>query len=197
MQNRECLRQGLADFMVFPIQRVARYVLLLQDLKKYTSTEHPDSTYITRALEEMQKLAKTVNDAKRKEEDMTKTFMIQKTVENCPPTIISATRRFIVEKNAINGDDFLSRPIKLFVFSDLILVAKQKHGKSRFAAMVPLKMISFEEIENKNCLRVLIQTNKGKSISQIWKMESKQDIHDLLQTHQHQLAEIENENKEH
>lgn len=32
LKNKECQRQGIADFLILPIQRVTRYVLLLQGL---------------------------------------------------------------------------------------------------------------------------------------------------------------------
>ncbi len=68
-----------------PIQRIARYVLLLQDLKKNTNEkDENDYSLITLALDRMKYLANSVNDMKRKEEEMTKLFDVQKTVLGCP-----------------------------------------------------------------------------------------------------------------
>ncbi len=49
-----------------------------------TEESHIDYDEITRSTELMRNLAVMVNEAKRKEEEFTKMFQIQKEVENCP-----------------------------------------------------------------------------------------------------------------
>lgn len=84
MTNPECDRLEVNDHLILPVQRVTRYVLLLQDLLKNTETTHPDYGNIVQALDMVRRLSAEVNEAKRKEESMTKLFQIQKEVENCP-----------------------------------------------------------------------------------------------------------------
>jgi len=84
MTNPECDRLEVNDHLILPVQRVTRYVLLLQDLLKNTETTHPDYSNIVQALDMVRRLSAEVNEAKRKEESMTKLFQIQKEVENCP-----------------------------------------------------------------------------------------------------------------
>ena len=74
---------GISDHLILPIQRVTRYVMLLTDLIKHTEPTHPDLQNLQAALEVIRKLSADVNEAKRKEESMTKLFQIQKEVENC------------------------------------------------------------------------------------------------------------------
>ena len=78
------MRQGLTDLLIMPIQRIARYVLLLQDLKKHVSTEHPHYRLLEKAVDGMKSLANSVNEVKRKEEEMTRLFEVQKTIQECP-----------------------------------------------------------------------------------------------------------------
>ena len=74
---------GISDHLILPIQRVTRYVMLLTDLLKHTEPTHSDYRNLQDALDVIRKLSADVNEAKRKEESMTKLFQIQKEVENC------------------------------------------------------------------------------------------------------------------
>lgn len=59
---------GLASLLLTPIQRIPRYVLLLNDLLRNTNEDHPDHVHITAACAAMQQIATLVNEAKRKDE---------------------------------------------------------------------------------------------------------------------------------
>jgi hypothetical protein len=48
-----------------PVQRLPRYVMLLQDLLKHTSTARPDYMALQQALEAMRDLTTTINSHKR------------------------------------------------------------------------------------------------------------------------------------
>lgn len=110
----------------------------------------------------MKTLANTVNEVKRKEEEITRMFYVVRSVEDCPPTIISADRRVLFEADifdatrdyprlalhpvAIAGTGIMvtpsmstvqmvkptnsnnePSPIRLFIMSDLLLMAKPNH----------------------------------------------------------------------
>ena len=95
MTNPECDRLEVNDHLILPVQRVTRYVLLLQDLLKNTETTHPDYGNIVQALDMVRRLSAEVNEAKRKEESMTKLFQIQKEVENCPVRLRPTSARAV------------------------------------------------------------------------------------------------------
>ncbi|KAI3650465.1 hypothetical protein MP228_003946 [Amoeboaphelidium protococcarum] len=97
LKNKDFQKQGIVDFLILPIQRVTRYVLLLQDYKKHMPADHPDFENVASALNLLRQLANTVNEVKRNEEEMTRMFLIVRLVENIPPTIISAQRRLTFE----------------------------------------------------------------------------------------------------
>jgi len=56
----------LQSFFITPIQRVMRYVLLLQTLLKYTPTDHVEYKNLESSLHAMQQLVTKINEAKRK-----------------------------------------------------------------------------------------------------------------------------------
>jgi len=57
-----------ASFLIMPIQRIPRYVLLLQDLFKHTRKSHPDYVSLKSALEKMRQVAGYVNEKKREKQ---------------------------------------------------------------------------------------------------------------------------------
>jgi hypothetical protein len=78
------MRQSLNDYLIMPIQRIARYVLLLSDLKKHISPDHPEFPVLDRAVNGMKQLANSVNEVEHREEEMTRLFEVQKTFHDCP-----------------------------------------------------------------------------------------------------------------
>jgi len=58
----------ITGFLLAPIQRLPRYVLLLKDLLKKTWNDHPDFYDLQQALTRMQKAVSYLNDAKKKDE---------------------------------------------------------------------------------------------------------------------------------
>ncbi len=43
-------RLSINDFLIKPVQRLPKYVILLKDLLKHTPKDHPDYNNITKAL---------------------------------------------------------------------------------------------------------------------------------------------------
>ncbi|KAG0172761.1 hypothetical protein DFQ29_008228 [Apophysomyces sp. BC1021] len=62
LRKKETNRMGLADYMISPIQRITRYCLLLKDLKKHSTPDHPDYPYLNRALKCLTALALAMNN---------------------------------------------------------------------------------------------------------------------------------------
>lgn len=58
-------RMGLDARMQAPIQRVPRYILMLKDLRKYTTEEHPDYASVCESLTKMISTADSINEARR------------------------------------------------------------------------------------------------------------------------------------
>ena len=89
---------GVSDHLILPVQRVTRYVMLLGDLVRHTEESHPDYQNLQAALVVIRKLSADVNEAKGKEESMTKRFEIQKEIENCPVRPVLAGARGSVHR---------------------------------------------------------------------------------------------------
>jgi len=60
---------GLESYIIMPVSRVPRYLLLLVELQRCTPEDHPDHPLLTSALEVMRKKANMMNDALRRNEE--------------------------------------------------------------------------------------------------------------------------------
>ena len=58
----------LKDLLIMPIQRIPRYLLLLQELLKRTDKSHPDYENISKSISHIKKVAAIINERKRESE---------------------------------------------------------------------------------------------------------------------------------
>lgn len=68
----------ITDFLIMPIQRIPRYVLLLNDLCKHTKKSHLDFSDLRKALLKMKEVAGYVNEHKRDAENLNAVLKIGK-----------------------------------------------------------------------------------------------------------------------
>ncbi|EGG20917.1 pleckstrin domain-containing protein [Cavenderia fasciculata] len=54
----------IADLLIMPVQRIPRYIMLIQQVRKYTSHDHPDYVPLTKASDAFKKFADGVNERK-------------------------------------------------------------------------------------------------------------------------------------
>ncbi|KAJ3103486.1 hypothetical protein HDU97_010069 [Phlyctochytrium planicorne] len=107
--DENCARKNLDDFMMLPIQRITRYWLLLERLKKYMEVGSVGYESIEVAENYMKEVGNTLQGVQIREEEMRKMFEIVNTVDNCPSSILSySKRRFIAEYDCmdLNGASF-------------------------------------------------------------------------------------------
>ncbi|ORY37460.1 Dbl homology domain-containing protein [Rhizoclosmatium globosum] len=62
-QNPRCRSLDLSSFLLQPMQRITRYIILLKQILHYTPPEHPEYSSVTRAVEMADRVAERVNVA--------------------------------------------------------------------------------------------------------------------------------------
>ncbi|XP_066923136.1 rhoGEF domain-containing protein gxcJ-like isoform X3 [Clytia hemisphaerica] len=62
-ENPVVERLDLPSFLLSPVQRLPRYILLLRELLKYTDEDHPDCYFISQAMKEMESLISSLNSS--------------------------------------------------------------------------------------------------------------------------------------
>ena len=88
---------------------------------KKTPISHPDFEDTKAALVAAEKLAKLVDDKKRKEEEITNLFETYQRTKNCSPAFISHRRRLITSFDVVCP--LLKGSFRLSVCSDLLMVS--------------------------------------------------------------------------
>ncbi|KAJ3137935.1 hypothetical protein HK101_003795, partial [Irineochytrium annulatum] len=93
-----CDRKNLDDFMMLPIQRITRYHLLLERLKRYMEQGTINYESVKVAEQYMKNVGNIIQEVQMREEEMRKMFEIVNSVDHCPSSILSySRRRFVAE----------------------------------------------------------------------------------------------------
>lgn len=125
----ELKQKGFADissYLITPVQRVPRYLLLLTDLLKHTPAKHPQYEVLTRALDKVRSVAYVLNEAGRRIEEMNILYQLELEINGQTAPIVQSGRRFIEKgwfKERANGEE--EKAQCLFVFSDQMLLTKK------------------------------------------------------------------------
>jgi len=128
--DSRCRGLQLFSFLIKPVQRICKYPLLLRELIKYTSEDHPDYADLLKAREKIDEIVDYINEGKRSAEGMQKMLDIQNCIESCPP-LVMPTRRFLREQTMELKKGGKPAEVILYLFNDLLVVAK---GKSKGAS---------------------------------------------------------------
>jgi len=101
IDQRKSSYLNLESFLIMPVQRVPRYILLLKDLLKYTPERHKDFKSVPQALEMVKKHMDDINSGIDKEElDQAKRIQqIEKTIDGDFETFLKPKRRYVKEGN--------------------------------------------------------------------------------------------------
>eukprot|EP00794_Sanderia_malayensis_P007578 gene7578-8417_t len=139
-EHREKLT--LQDLMIQPVQRIPRYVLILKDMLKHTSPEHPDYGLLQLALEEIKTLAERMNkgemEADQAEKEAEKLRDIEATIEGITD-LVTSTRKFIRQDLVAEIKGVITKKDRcIFLFSDLLVCAtvRRKNNALRRGSLV-------------------------------------------------------------
>ncbi|PRP75654.1 hypothetical protein PROFUN_08020 [Planoprotostelium fungivorum] len=127
------------SFLIMPIQRIPRYVLLLEDLLRHTPENHTDFNDLVKALERVKGVAQTVNDKKRAAEKSTALIELAEQLEHSRQNIL-APHRYLIYHGDLRHE---GNTVSVYLTNDLFLVAKDKmngltgtHGKKKIVGQM-------------------------------------------------------------
>lgn len=159
----------LFGFLILPIQRIPRYVLLLNDFLKHTWKAHPDYAKILEAIGKMQKVAGQLNEAKKKDEERKKAITIASKFKD--PSSQNVTKEIItngagilwegpvISNHLCKESDDPKKYIKTYMllFTDQIVLTKRTVEKKidgrrfklsqtvKFSEMIPIPISDITE----------------------------------------------------
>eukprot|EP00808_Paulinella_micropora_P018817 g31868.t1 len=127
--------RDLMSYMIMPVQRVPRYVLLLKALRKETSPKSEEYDKIDEALFKLQEVASDMNESKRAMEWSTKLLEVQSRIENLPKqlsTLLEPGRQLVrsatlIEQSASTFGSYKAHRRLVYLFSDLLLWVNVQH----------------------------------------------------------------------
>jgi len=145
----ECNNLDIYSYLIMPIQRIPRYVLLLEDLVKHTPEGHIDNAELVQALGKMKQVARLINEKKAESENFSKLLSIYNRLDPKVDNLCEAHRHFIKE-GIIKLED--TNPYNAFLFSDIMLVTKEKGPKKLKLKMnITLRTANVVDVaDNKN-----------------------------------------------
>jgi hypothetical protein len=115
-----------------PIQRIPRYVMLLEKLCTLTPHSHPDYAALTQAVKSFKELASVLNAKKKQLESYHELLKIYNLLEPRVTDLIQPHRKKIKEGEVLlcksPKDGKQLKPRYLYLFNDILLVTKQEDG---------------------------------------------------------------------
>ena len=124
-KNERLNRMDFSDYSILPVQRIPRYVLLLDQLYANTSDQHIDKSGLLSALSYARSLADQINERKAMSENMQKVYQIQQSlIGSSIPTLLQSSRSFIRSGQILILSDRIHHRY-MILFNDLILITKR------------------------------------------------------------------------
>ena len=121
---------SLETLLIEPVQRLPRYRLLLQQLKKYSCNDRDikwEHDNVCRALETMEKIASDANEAIRKAENKAKIMEIMNRMSfQTRVDLVDVDGRMFIKEGILHRQcRRVVKPFKFWLFSDLFIYGEQ------------------------------------------------------------------------
>lgn len=124
-QDPECKGADLSHFLIMPIQRVPRYVLLMAELLKMTPEAHPERRSISQCLTALKAMTDYINERVRTSEDIKRLVELQEGVTGVD--LFEPYRRFIKQGELVKVSSRASQRRVYLLFSDALLYFAPKN----------------------------------------------------------------------
>ena len=128
-KNPDTRQMDIQSYLIMPVQRVPRYVMLLADLLKNTWDGHPDKENLCKAMEHAESIAAFVNEKRKESEALMKLVHIQESVGDLPKNfkVVTPTREFIREATMVKISKGRAQERHFYLFNDLLLYLSLIH----------------------------------------------------------------------
>lgn len=126
IENTPILKNmDLNSFMVMPVQRLPKYILLFKDLLKHTEENHPDYDDLKKCLKQFTEINEENNKGMHSYLKNMKLFELQTTFGSKDLIILDSKREFIAEEALGLIMNNTGRSIICYFLSDMILVTER------------------------------------------------------------------------
>eukprot|EP00026_Physarum_polycephalum_P001666 Phypoly_transcript_01668.p1 GENE.Phypoly_transcript_01668~~Phypoly_transcript_01668.p1 ORF type:complete len:434 (+),score=59.46 Phypoly_transcript_01668:1127-2428(+) len=140
MDHRETRGLSLFSYMIQPIQRIPRYILMLEDATKQLPKNDPDWINLRAALERTKKAVNTLNEAKRAAENAAKTREIQEKLVDVPKGfVLLGLQECLLDGLLVEDRLFGSRHVHMFLFPDVLMCTFPKRRRLKIEYIIKLR----------------------------------------------------------
>jgi RhoGEF domain/PH domain len=119
--KKVCKGLDIHAFLILPIQRIPRYVMLLDDMFKFTDRQHPDYESLQTALAKMRDIADYVNERKREAENLNQVLRVQSRITGKYEALTAPSRRYVREGPLLELCGGEKKNRYYFLFNDLLV----------------------------------------------------------------------------
>ena len=126
VKDARCKGLDLESFLIMPVQRIPRYILLLRDMLKHTASDHADNPKLQESIGVMSGVAKEVNDSVARFQRSAKLLSIEQELR-IDIGLVQPNRSFVEERLVANLMPGRSKPrnIKLYLLNDMLIFAEE------------------------------------------------------------------------
>ncbi|KAH8557051.1 hypothetical protein BGW37DRAFT_553271 [Umbelopsis sp. PMI_123] len=125
-QNTRLGGHTLYSMLAQPGQRITRYTMLLTKILKHTDPADKNHASLIAALKKADEIATLADDSPTK---LAKIFFnMHRSIQNCPPTLISQSRTLVSHLDAVELDPTSlrpHRPVTIFLLTDKLMVVRR------------------------------------------------------------------------
>jgi FYVE/RhoGEF/PH domain-containing protein 5/6 len=139
----------LDAFLILPVQRIPRYMLLLTDLLRNTEPEHPDYKSLKDALEKMKIVADHIEDSIAAAENRQKCLAIQNSFLLGDVKVLQPHRRFIRDGILVKQCRKERKERMFYLFTDCLMYAFESvPGTAKYilSGEIPLSVLTVTDI---------------------------------------------------
>ncbi|EGC32781.1 hypothetical protein DICPUDRAFT_81422 [Dictyostelium purpureum] len=122
--DSRCNGLDISSLLIMPVQRLPRYILLLNELLKNTPESHPCAKIINKCLKGIKEVAIFVNEAKRDDDNSSKTVILQDLIVE-KVNVNESFRKYI------NDGDFFVHSVYPLKEEDSLLKRLKKYRKAK------------------------------------------------------------------
>jgi len=135
---------NLESLLVTPIQRLPRYVLLLEEMAKCTPENHPDHGKIGEAIGLVRELTDYVNKCKKESNSTDELRAFEQKIIGLPFDLVQ-THRSLVKEGPMKID---KDAMHMWLFSDIAFITKPpSRGKYKFKESINLNTAKMQQME--------------------------------------------------
>eukprot|EP01103_Thecamoeba_quadrilineata_P015255 TRINITY_DN4757_c0_g1_i2.p1 TRINITY_DN4757_c0_g1~~TRINITY_DN4757_c0_g1_i2.p1 ORF type:complete len:581 (+),score=94.89 TRINITY_DN4757_c0_g1_i2:13-1755(+) len=128
---------NLQAYLILPVQRIPRYVLLIQDLLKFTEQNHQDYELLNKALVIIKEVADYVNANKSSADHITKLHNISTRITDYPKKEdpLVQPKRNLLREGCLH---WKKQRYYVFLFNDVVLFTKPIGKRYKFRFLIKL-----------------------------------------------------------